>query len=157
MKLLISLVNLMFLTLAIIGDFVLFYLKIIFWLIKKVLKTSKNLFLLGVKNLKTIYKNGTNNLDLGLKNINTKSKLATFRFSLSLKALRKRIFRKRKNTLRAKKIIEERSITIYPAPRNIRLKIKFFLLGFLICFFFILIPLYFYFFRNSLPNPKHLS
>ena len=157
MKLLISLVNLMFLTLAIIGDFVLFYLKIIFWLIKKVLKTSKNLFLLGVKNLKTIYKNGTNNLDLGLKNINTKSKLATFRFSLSLKALRKRIFRKRKNTLRAKKIIEERSITIYPAPRNIKLKIKYFLLGFLICFFFILIPLYFYFFLNSLPNPKQLS
>ena len=190
MKFLVSLVNLMLLALATIGDFVLFYLKIIFWVIIKITRALYYLFQAALKNLKTIYKNGANNLDLGLKNINTKSstffpwstkltwkneerhprsklrgfkkvldksKLATFRFSLSLKAFRKRIFRKRRTASKTKRIIEERSITIYPAPRNIRLKIKFFLLGFLICFFFILIPLYFYFFLNSLPNPKQLS
>lgn len=146
MNLLVFFINTLLWFFSIIGDFVLFYLKIIFGLIIKITKTLYYLFQTALK-------------DLGLvsKNINTKSKLATFRFSLSLKALRRKLFRKRRTASKAKKIIQAQSITIYPAPRNIKLKIKYFVFGFLICFFFILIPLYFYFFLNSLPDPRQLS
>lgn len=150
MKIIILAINFVLLILSTIGDFVLFYstliLKLILFIVNKLIKSLKSLKF---------------KVFSFIKKIDTKSKLASFRLSLSFKAFRRKLTRKKKNILRQKakkeKEIEKNAISIYPRPRYFRIKIKYFLLGFIFCIVFILLPMSFYFFLNSLPNPRQLS
>src|SRR3989344_549075 len=143
MKFLIIFINDLLYILSSIGDLVLFYLKLVFWLIRKLFEPLSNKILQAG----LFFKNTKDNID-------KKAKLAAFRFFLSYKSLRSKLFKSSKR-VKAKK--KEKQITIYPAPRNILLKLRFFIFGFLVCFVFIMIPLSLYLLVNSLPNPKSLS
>lgn len=145
--------------LSTIGDFVLFYIKIILNLAFWITTAIKNLFTVFKKTVKKTV-NGIRNaiFSTGSK-IDKKSKLAGFRVFLSFKAIKRKFSRSKKILSKTKreKEIERNQVTIYPLPKNRKLKLKYFILGFLICFIFVLTPLYVYFFLNSLPNPKQLS
>jgi 1A family penicillin-binding protein len=150
MKLLIFLINLIIIVLTTIGDFVLFYLSLILktisWLIKKIFS------------IPSLIKKA---LVFEAKKVDTKSKLTAFRIFLSFKAFKRRLARKKASLYKHKqkqaKEIEQHAVSIYPTPRYFKIKIKFFIIGFLFCIIFLLIPLGIYAFLSSLPNPKQLS
>lgn len=159
MKILLTLVSSILLSLSFVGDIVLFCFRFIFSLILRVLKTIKNIILNSIKTTKKIIVNTKNKIFQTFKNIDTKSKLTGFRFFLSIKAISRNFTKKKKILSKTKKEkqTERDLVTIYPAPKNILLKLKYFIFGFIICVIFVLTPLSVYFFVNSLPNPKQLS
>lgn len=155
MKILISLINTTISILVAIGDFIIFYVLFI-------LKLLKSAFLLVYRFIKAIILFKQNIIKQEKKEqqrIKNYFSLTTFRFSLFIKALKRKLrFKfKKKSKVAAKKEKKENLITIYPTPKHIRLKLKYFLFGFLVCSIFVLIPFGMYVFLNSLPNPKQLS
>ena len=161
MKFLAYIISLILIGLATIGDFVLFYAKalsiISLFLLKLIVNAPKAIF----KTLKKTLNLVENKIASSFKNIDTKGKLAKFRLLLSLKAFRRKLSRKKKRLdkyERAKlKEIEKNAVSVYPKPRHLRIKFKYFILGFLICILFVLTPISTYFFLNSLPSPKQLA
>ncbi len=161
MKFLAYIISLILIGLATIGDFVLFYAKalsiISLFLLKLIVNAPKAIF----KTLKKTLNLVENKISSSFKNIDTKGKLAKFRLLLSLKAFRRKLSRKKKRLdkyERAKlKEIEKNAVSVYPKPRHLRIKFKYFILGFLICILFVLTPISTYFFLNSLPSPKQLA
>ena len=161
MKFLAYIISLILIGLATIGDFVLFYAKalsiISLFLLKLIVNAPKAIF----KTLKKTLNLVENKIASSFKNIDTKGKLAKFRLLLSLKAFRRKLSRKKKRLdkyERAKlKEIEKNAVSVYPKPRYLRIKFKYFILGFLICILFVLTPISTYFFLNSLPSPKQLA
>ncbi|TSC64553.1 MAG: 1A family penicillin-binding protein [Microgenomates group bacterium Gr01-1014_93] len=139
----------------------LFYAKalsiISLFLLKLIVNAPKAIF----KTLKKTLNLVENKIASSFKNIDTKRKLAKFRLLLSLKAFRRKLSRKKKRLdkyERAKlKEIEKNAVSVYPKPRHLRIKFKYFILGFLICILFVLTPISTYFFLNSLPSPKQLA
>ena len=137
MKSLIILINLAISLFTKIGDFVLFYIIVLYKIIKKVLELIKKLVtFLSTKSWE--FK----------KKLETYSGLLGFRFFLFTKKL------KRKLSLKKRK---KQALTVYPAPKHALLKAKYFIFGFLFCVIFFLLPFGTYVFLNSLPNPKSLS
>lgn len=150
MKIIILVINLVLLFLSTIGDFVLFYLNLLYKFVR----------FIGLRLLK-LASSLKSNISLSLKKIDTKSRLASFRFFLSFKAFNRRISRKKKSILKQRLVrereIEKNAISIYPKSKHVRIKIKYFLFGFAFCIIFILLPVSLYFFLNSLPSPRQLS
>lgn len=142
MKFLIALINTIIYFLSLIGNFVLLYINFFLRRVKRVKKYLSRFYKkIGRKYSKTI------------ENIDKFSKLATFRAFLSFKLLKSRLAKSKKP--KSKK--RQKEITVYPTPRNIFTKFKYFTFGFLVCFVLVFIPFSFYFLVNSLPNPKNLS
>ncbi len=161
MKFLTYIITLILFGLATIGDFVLFYSKalsiISLWLIKLILNTPKAIFKTTKETVGLI----KNRITSSFKKLDTKGKLAKFRLLLSLKAFRRKL-RGKKKRLEGKekaklKEIEKNAVSVYPKPRYLRIKFKYFVFGFLICIVFVLTPISTYFFLNSLPSPKQLA
>lgn len=144
MRFLIVFINDLLYILSSIGDFVLFYLRLFFLLVRKLFEP---LFKIVFETSSFIRKT--------IDKIDKRSKLSAFRFFLSYKSLKLKLFKRGERKIKTKK--REKIVTIYPAPRNILLKLKFFVFGFLVCFVFIMIPLSLYLLVSSLPNPKNLS
>ncbi len=155
MRFLIVVVNDLLYILSTIGDFVLFYLKIFVWFILKLFRLTKNSLINLPSRISQNYKNATQKTRGAISKVEGKSKMATFRFFLSYKSLSSRFKKRGGKSVKVKR--REKIVTIYPAPRNVLLKLRYFVFGFLVCFVLVSIPLSFYFFVNSLPNPKTLS
>nr|MBI5455383.1 penicillin-binding protein [Candidatus Levybacteria bacterium] len=136
MKLLIILINLVLNFFIAVGDFFVFYIQLIFKIIKKINSLAKDL---------DTYRN------IQSKKFKNYLELIRFKELIFLKKL------KRKKRQAFKKGKKENAITIYPIPKNILLKIKYFSLGFLVCFLLVFVPFSTYIFLNSLPNPKQLA
>lgn len=156
MNIFFNLVNFVLLFLTIIGEFVIFLGNSTFNLFLGLFKTLINTYTSIAKITNSSYKKVNNKTRYSIKKIDNKSKLAGFRLFLSLKALKRRFSRKKK-ILKENKITHKDAVIVYPLPKNRRLKFKYFIFGFIICFVFVLLPISTYFFLNSLPSPKHLS
>ncbi len=144
MNILFFFLKIIVLVLTAIGDFVLFYLGLLFKAFEKIIKFSLEL----TKNLRSFEKKETKKLKYSVE-------IFKFRELLFLKKIR-RIFNLRRRKIQ-KKNKKDNTITIYPIPKHRILKLKYFILGFIFCFIIILIPFGTYVFLNSLPNPKQLS
>lgn len=157
MKFIIFFINSFINLFVVIGDFVIFYFQILLKLINVCLKLVEKVFSFNLKSLKSfskkikLYKNKMF--------LNTKNSVEMFRFKelILLKKIKRKLFSRKRKITATKTRKKDNSVTIYPAPKNIWLKSKFFIFGFLFCFIFILIPFGIYIFLNSLPNPKQLS
>ena len=157
MKFLIALINIVLVILTEIGDFVLFYLNILLKLIKIPYVLTKSMFMdAGKESIKIKHKISEKEKQETEK-IKNKFSLIRFRFSLFSKGLHRKLFLKRNIKNSTKKRKKENIVAIYPEPKRIKLKIKYFVFGFLVCFLIIVIPFSIYVFLNSLPNPKQLS
>ncbi|MEK7551365.1 MAG: transglycosylase domain-containing protein [Patescibacteria group bacterium] len=161
MKFFAYIVTLLLVGLATIGDFVIFYAKalsiIALWLIRLIINTPKRI----VNALSNGINHFKNKITSSLQKIDTKSRLTKFRFLLSLKSFRRKLRGKKKrldkNQIKKLKEIEKNSVGVYPKPRHLWIKFKYFIFGFIICIVFVLLPLSTYFFLNSLPSPKQLA
>lgn len=161
MKFLTYIITLILFGLATIGDFVLFYTKalllITLFLIRLILNTPKAIFKTTKETVGLI----KNKITSSFKKLDTKSKLAKFRLLLSLKSFRRNLSRKKKRLEGKEKAklkeIEKNAVSVYPKPRYLLIKFKYFVFGFLICIIFVLTPISTYFFLNSLPSPKQLA
>lgn len=151
MKFIIFFINLVLNFLVAIGDFIIFYILLFLNIIKNISRFSKKLYANTHKTLTLLTKEFNRYKKISFKNIKNYLELFHFKKILFLKKLR------RKKASAFKKRGEEKAITIYPVPKNILLKAKYFSLGFFVFFIFIFIPFAFYVFLNSLPNPKQLS
>ncbi|MGA2911738.1 MAG: transglycosylase domain-containing protein [Candidatus Levyibacteriota bacterium] len=157
MKILISLINAIILLLTAIGDAVFFCLKlvlrIIFTLLKFILRLVAAIFRFVFK----IIGISLSRSQAAKRNISNQIKLARFKLLLSVKRLKRQFRPKKKAKPSKKKVVKEAVITFFPAPKHYRLKLKYFLVGFLFCVIFVLIPFAMYSFLMSLPNPKLLT
>ncbi|MEK7160356.1 MAG: transglycosylase domain-containing protein [Patescibacteria group bacterium] len=144
MKLILILINLLLNFFVTVGDFFIFYIQLILTIIKKIVEFLEKFYTNTYKKFRR-YKNTK------IKSLKNYIELIRFKETLFLKKI------KRRRALVLKKEKREKAITIYPIPKNILLKTKYFLLGFLVCIIFLFIPFTFYVFLNSLPNPKQLS
>jgi penicillin-binding protein 1C len=187
-KLLIFLINTIIWFLAAIGDFVLFYLGMIWKVIKTLLKLLFHLITNAFKSIeqftqkilsysKTVSKNILDQTKLThfklilltkklrhqfriRKTINEKLKLVNLKLVLSAKKFKLKIkFPKptKKEKLAKKKAVKEMVIALHPFAKHLNLKLKYFVVGFLFCVVFVLIPFSIYTFLTSLPNPKLLT
>ncbi len=151
MKLLLLLINFVLEILRLIGDFVLFYLNIIIKLIALTIDFLSKIFLNTQKNVKREANNYSKKL-----NFNNIIDLTKFRLFLRLKKFKRKLHYKLKK-FSPPKSEEKNQVTIYPIPKHYFLKFKYFVIGFIFCVVFIVIPFITYAFLNSLPNPKQLS
>lgn len=151
MKFIIFFINLVLNFLIGVGDFIIFYILLFLKIIKNTLRFSKKLYANTHKKLALLAKEFDRYKKTGFRNLKNYLELFHFKEILFLKKL------KRKKASAFKKGGKEKAITIYPVPKNILLKAKYFSLGFFVFFIFIFIPFAFYVFLNSLPNPKQLS
>lgn len=156
MKLLIILLNIVVSTFTVIGDVVLFFLLWIIKIFKKLALSLRKLIKNFGRKTKEIEKKLKQYKVLEERKIKNYVGLIGFRSFLFVKNLKRKLFRKKSKQI-VKKEKEKNLITIYPATKNFRLKTKYFILGFLFCTIFILLPFSVYVFLNSLPNPKQLS
>lgn len=143
MELLIFLLKIVALLLTAIGDFLFFYIKVFTKAYKTMLKLSLK-HTLVLKKLK----------DNQLRKIKFFLEISKFKRFLFLKNLKRRFKFKKKKAI--KKTYKE-VFTIYPVPKHTFLKLKYLLLGFMLCFLIIFVPFGTYVFLNSLPNPTQLS
>jgi len=158
MQLLILLINTAILVLTEIGDFVLFYLSLVLKIGKGLVKL---IFRLIFDTLRLLGKSIRKSLSYSKTvevNVVNRIKLVNFRLLLFSKRF-KRKFRpnKKKEKPNKKKESKQTVITFFPAPKHYTLKLKYFVVGFLFCSIFILIPFSLYTFLMSLPNPKMLT
>lgn len=151
MNLLIYLINLILNFFVTVGDFIIFYISLILKLIDNIFKSSNKLLTGTLRGLTHLTENIDAFRSIRLKKLKNYLALIRFKEILFLKKL------KRRKSLASKKEKKEKTITIYPIPKNIFLKTKYFVLGFLACFILLIIPLTTYVFLSSLPNPKQLS
>lgn len=157
MKFIIFLINLVINFFVAVGDFIIFYAQIILNFIKLCLKLIENIFNISLQVPKNISKKTRQYKNFTLRRFNDKIELLKFKELIFLKKLKRKIFIKKRKIIKSKAQKKDKSITIYPTPRHVLLKTKYFVFGFLFCFIFILIPFGVYIFLNSLPNPKQLS
>ena len=133
------------------------FLLITLFLLKLVINTPKAIYKTTKKTVGSI----KNKITSSFKKLDTKGKLAKFRLLLSLKAFRRKLTRKKKRLEGKEKAklkeIEKNAVPVYPKPRHLWIKFKYFVFGFLICIVFVLTPISTYFFLNSLPSPKQLA
>ena len=157
MKLFIQLINYLILVLTEIGDFVLFYLNILWKITKALLKLLLSFILLILKSPQKLLRKFLSYS----KRVKSKTadyfELSRFRFSLRIKNLKRKLRSKRREKIIKKKEVKENLVTFYPPPRQSKLKLKYFFFGLLFCFVFIVLPFSGYVFLNSLPNPRELS
>lgn len=146
MKFLILLINLALSFFTVIGDFVIFYVLILYKIIKRIIEAIKKSYK-KIRQYKNFY----------FRRLNDYLEFLRFKKLILVKKIKRKINsrKKRKETLKKEK--KEKLVTIYPAPKYLILKTKYFFFGFIFCFIFILIPFGIYVFLNSLPNPKQLS
>jgi penicillin-binding protein 1C len=160
MKFLIFLINTVIWFLTEIGDFVLFYLSLVWRVIKALFQF---LLLLIVSTLKLVHSSIQKILSYSKatkREIADQVKLANFKFLLSVKKFRRKIRPvkpAKKGKATEKKTTKEAIITFFPAPKYYGLKLRYFVVGFLFCVVFVLIPFSLYTFLASLPNPKLLT
>jgi penicillin-binding protein 1C len=157
MQLLILLINAFILVLTEIGDFVLFYLSLVWKVIKNLLKFTFRL-ISGI--FKFIGKSTQKSLSYSKAqqvNILNRVKLINFQFLLFSKKFKRKFRPKKKERLTKKKETKQTVITFFPAPKYYTIKLKYFVVGFLFCAIFVLIPFSIYTFLASLPNPKLLT
>jgi penicillin-binding protein 1C len=169
MKILILLINAVFLVLTTIGDAVLFCLGLI---LKTITAFLKLIFLFVLKTTKSLHKIFKETLISGkhLKNtIRTKIKLKRSKYLLLVNKFQYnlkhrfrfrfkfRFKRKKQKKLNPKKITKDNVVALSPVLKHPHLRIKFFAIGFLFCVIFLLIPFLLYTFLMSLPNPKLLT
>jgi 1A family penicillin-binding protein len=157
MKLLVFLINFIINVFVAIGDFVIFYAQIILKALSLSLNLIEKIFDINLTSIRNFYKK-SKQLRNKISN-RTRDKFELFKFKelIFLKKIKRKIFIRKKKIAAVKSRKKDNSVTIYPAPRNLFLKSKFFIFGFIFCFIFILIPFGIYIFLNSLPNPKQLS
>ena len=157
MKLFILLINSIIFVLTEIGDFVLFYLGILWKIIKALIKLLISLILLFLKSSQKLFRKVSSYSKNAKRRTTNYFELLKFRLLLFTKKLKRKFRLKRREKTERKKEIKERLVTFYPPPKQARLKIKYFVFGLLFCFIFVLLPFSFYVFLNSLPNPRELS
>lgn len=150
MNFFIFVINIVLSVLATIGDFVLFYFELIISFFKKLVKFNTKTFVNFEKRAKK-YK------ILKERKIKNYLGLIAFKSFLFIKEVKRKLSVRKKRKQDLKKEKNQNLITIYPTPKHFRLKTKYFVLGFLFCTIFILLPFSMYVFLNSLPNPKQLS
>jgi 1A family penicillin-binding protein len=152
MKLIIFVINLFLSVLNLIGDFVIFYFLIFINFIVSIIKLSKQTFI----NFKSKYKLIFNQFRLKELRFKNLIKLTEFKLFLDFKDLKRKFhLRKFRKFPKAKVLKEKKAVSV--APKHVFLRIEYFILGFIFCIVFIVIPISIYIFLNSLPNPKQLS
>lgn len=146
MNFLVFLINLALSFFTIVGDFVVVYCLMLYKIIKKIIEIIKKSFK-KIKQYKNFY----------VRKLNNYLEFARFKKLILIKKIKRKINlrKKRKETLKKEK--KQKLVIIYPAPKHLILKTKYFFFGFIFCFIFILIPFGIYIFLTSLPNPKQLS
>ncbi len=156
MKLLILLINLALSTLSLIGDFVIFYIRAIIKIIYIVIDS----LLSFLQNTRKLLKSKGGDLSTGLrsslKNFKYRLNLDAFKFILVSKQIKRKLHLGTKKKY-AKTKTPQAQVTIFPEPRHTKLKMKYFILGFLVCVLILLLPFGLYVFLDSLPNPRLLS
>lgn len=155
MKFLVIFINDLLKFVSAIGDFVLLFCGILYMLILKLFTLVKDGLFKAKKNIFQYFKEYKSKISINISAFNRAKDIAFFRFFLSYKLLRGRFKRKTVKKTKARK--KETLVTIYPTPRHLWMKLKYFVFGFLVCFVFIMVPLTLYFLVNSLPNPKNLE
>ncbi len=156
MKLLILVINTLISFFVAIGDFVIFYAGVILKIFELIVNFLINVVSKSNGTIAKDYRSFTQGLNRKRQDAKISVSLARFRVFLQMRKLRRKFhFGRKKTEPKAKQKKEE--VTVYPKPRHIFLKFKYFVLGFLFCVIFILIPAGSYVFLNSLPNPHQLS
>jgi len=158
MQLLILLINTVILVLTEIGDFVLFYLSLVLQIGKGLVKLIFRLIFGVLRLLGKSIRKSLSYSKTAEANVVNRVKLINFRVLLFSKRF-KRKFRPKKKEEKPnrRKATKQTVITFFPAPKYYTLKLKYFVVGFLFCSIFILIPFSLYTFLMSLPNPKTLT
>jgi len=157
MKLFILLINSIILILSEIGDFVLFYLKIIWKIIKTLIRTLISFVLFLLKSCHKLLKSVLSSSQKFRQSTVNYFGLLKFKLLLFTKNFKRKLRPKRPEKNLKKKQVKEKLVTFYPPPRQGKLKIKYFVFGILFCFIFVVLPFSGYVFLNSLPNPRELS
>lgn len=157
MKPFILLVNSIIFVLTEIGDFVLFYLDISWKIIKALIKLLMSFVLFVLKSPQKLLKKILSYSKNAKRRITNYFRLLKFRLLLFTKNIKRKFRPKKKEKISKKKEVKESLVTFYPPPKQARLKLKYFVLGLLFCFVFIVLPFSAYVFLNSLPNPRELS
>jgi penicillin-binding protein 1C len=157
MKLFILLINSILLVLTEIGDFVLFYLNILWKISKALLKLLVSFILVVLKSPQKLLKKILSYSKRTKRNTTDYFGLLRFRFLLFTKNFKRKFRPKKQEKIIKKKEVKEKLVTFYPPPRQSKLKLKFFVFGLLFCFIFIVLPFSGYVFLSSLPNPRELS
>ncbi|MGA2967596.1 MAG: transglycosylase domain-containing protein [Candidatus Levyibacteriota bacterium] len=157
MQLLILLINTVILVLTEIGDFVLFYLGLVWKASKALIKLIFRLIFGAFKFIGKSTQKSLTYSQTAKANIVNRIKLINFRLLLFSKRFKRQLRPKKKARLSKKKEAKETVITFFPAPKYYVLKLKYFVVGFLFCVIFVLIPFSIYTFLTSLPNPKLLT
>jgi 1A family penicillin-binding protein len=157
MKLILILINSIILILTEIGDFVLFYIRLAWKVIKALVRLLFSIILLVLKSPQKLFKKSLSYSKKTKKRTSNYFGLLKFRLLLLSKNLKRKFRPKRREKNLKKKQIKEKLITFYPPPKQSKLKLKYFVLGLLFCFVFIVLPFSGYVFLNSLPDPRQLS
>jgi penicillin-binding protein 1C len=157
MKYLVIFINMLILVLTEIGDFVLFIFDLILKAIKMSLKFLLHLIATFLKSFKKSIQIILSYSKIINKNLNDQIKLTQFKFLLFTKKLKRKFRPRKKEKLIHKKETKEKVVTLSATPNKPHLKLKYFIVGFLFCSIFILIPLSLYAFLMSLPNPSLLT
>jgi 1A family penicillin-binding protein len=157
MRLFILLINSIIFVLTEIGDFVLFYLEILWKIIKALIKPLISFVFFTLKSPQKLLRKVLSYSKNAKRKTTNDFGLLKFRFLLFTKSVKRKLRPKKKEKALKKKAIKESLITFYPPPKHVRIKIKYFVFGILFCFIFILLPFSVYVFLNSLPNPRELS
>lgn len=157
MKLVMFLINIVIIVLTEIGDFVLFYVFVLYKIIRKIIRLIKKLLIYIKNKLKISAIKVKAYKAFKSKKIKTYMGLLSFKRLIFVKNLRRSLRLRKKSKTASEKKYEKTLITFYPEPKHVRLKAKYFIFGFLVCVFFILIPFGAFMFVNSLPNPQQLS
>lgn len=151
MNFLIYLINLILNFFVTVGDFIIFYIILIFKIANNILNQANKLLSGVFKKLVNFTNDISNFKNTRLKRLKNYLALMRFKEILFLKKL------KRRKSLASKKEKKVKTVTIYPIPKNVFLKTKYFAFGFFACFILLIIPITAYIFLSSLPNPKQLS
>jgi penicillin-binding protein 1C len=157
MESLVILINLFIRVLTAIGDAVLLPLSLILRLGKLILKFLFYLLTATTKLITRTIRGLISYSKAAGRNINNRLKLINFDFLLFTKRLKRKFRPKKKEKPSKKKEIKEAVITFFPPPKYYTLKLKYFVIGFIVCTVLVLIPLLLYSFLMSLPNPKLLT
>ena len=129
MKLVIFLINIVIIVLTEIGDFLLFYIFVLYKLVRKIIRLIKKLLIYIKNKLKTSIIKVKNYKKLESKKIKTYVGLLGFRRLIFVKNLRRSLRFRRKSKTASEKEYEKNLITFYPEPKHVRLKAKYFIFG----------------------------
>ncbi len=151
MDILIIIIKVIVLSLTAIGNLVIFFFKTVFELLLKTYLYLKSTLIKSEKEIKSYRKSKLKKIRYNFEIFKFKSRLFWKRIT------RKFNSQKRKKRIQKIKTLPQNEITIYPVPKHIVIKFKYFVLGFIFCFLIAFIPFGAYVFVHSLPNPSQLS